>query len=248
MAANVLSQSGRSPRRRDKPRRGIARRLFKVTGYGLLGFLAALFLLVLVFRWVPLPTSAFILGHKWKGGKPEYTWVAWQYISEAMPIAVVAAEDQRFLDHRGFDFEAIKEAIKENRWRDKPRGASTLSQQVAKNLFLWHTSTWLRKGLETGLTVVIEICWPKKRILEVYLNVAQFGPRTFGVHAASRRYFGIPASRLDDRQAALLAAVLPSPGNYSLAPPSEFVRRRADQIQQQVRLMGGPAFLAPLNE
>ena len=242
-------RSGRPlTRRRQNPQRGFWRRLVRLLGWGVLGFVAALFLLLLIFRWIPIPTSAFILGHQWKGGRPEYTWVAWQHISATMPIAVVAAEDQRFLEHWGFDLEAIAEAIQENRWRAKPRGASTISQQVAKNLFLWHNSSWLRKGLETGLTVAIEICWPKRRILEVYLNIAQFGPRTFGVHAASRRYFDIPPSRLDGRQAALLAAVLPSPGNYSLAPPSEFVRQRADQIQQQVRLMGGPAFLAPLDE
>ncbi|MEJ2041349.1 MAG: monofunctional biosynthetic peptidoglycan transglycosylase [Desulfosarcinaceae bacterium] len=214
------------------------------------GGLAALMMLnllvIVLLRWVDVPFSAFMLWHKLGGKKVVYHWVDWNQISPAAPIAVVAAEDQNFPFHHGFDFGAIAEALEENRHRNRPRGASTLSQQVAKNLFLWSGGGWLRKGLEAYLTVVIETCWSKKRILEVYLNIAQFGPQIFGVDAASRTYFGIPPARLSSSQAALLAAALPSPDHYHLDPPSPYVRLRAHQIEQQVRLLGGPSYLASL--
>lgn len=247
MFRNDLFWSGHDPLRRQKPLPDRLRRIAKRLGLAVLGLAVALFLLILLLRWVPVPTSAFMLSHKLSGSRPEYNWVAWRHIAPTMPIAVVASEDQRFLEHGGFDYEAISKAMKENRWRARPRGASTISQQVAKNLFLWPKSSWLRKGLEAGFTVAIEVCWSKRRILEVYLNIAQFGPRTFGVDAASRLYFDVPPSRLDGRQAALLASVLPNPRNYSLTPPSPFVLQRSAEIQEQVALLGGPDYLASLN-
>lgn len=209
--------------------------------------LAHLFLIILL-RWVDVPVSAFMLWHRLAGRKTVYQWVDWNRISPAVPIAVVAAEDQNFTEHHGFDFEAISDALEENKHRRRPRGASTVSQQVAKNLFLWSGGGWLRKGLEACLTVAIETCWPKKRILEVYLNIAQFGPQIYGVDAASRTYFGVPPAGLSSTQAALLAAVLPSPSRYRLNPPSPYVSQRAADIDRQVQLLGGPAFLAPLND
>lgn len=215
-------------------------------GIGLAGIAAAVLLLIVLLRWLPVPTSAFMLEHRINGERAVHRWVPWSKISKTVPIAVVAAEDQRFPDHWGFDFDAIADALKANRRRSSPRGASTISQQVAKNLFLWPGKNWVRKGLEAVLTVGIELCWSKQRILEVYLNIAQFGPNTFGVAAAAHRYFGISAGRLNRRQAALLAAVLPDPADYSLSPPSSYVRQRAADIQEQVRLLGGPAYLAKI--
>jgi monofunctional biosynthetic peptidoglycan transglycosylase len=209
--------------------------------------MAHLFLIALL-RWVDVPISAFMLWHKLGGKKTHYHWVDWNQISPMAAIAVVTAEDQNFMNHRGFDFEAIADALEENKNRRRPRGASTLSQQVAKNLFLWSGGGWLRKGLEAYLTVVIETFWPKKRILEVYLNIAQFGPQIFGISAASQTYFNIPPARLSSTQAALLATVLPSPDRYRINPPSPYVQQRAAEIEHQIQLLGGPAFLAPLIE
>ena len=221
-------------------------------GKWIAGALAALLmvnlLVILLLRWTDVPLSAFMLWHKLDGKKTVYRWVDWNQIAPAASIAVVAAEDQNFTEHHGFDFKAISDALEDNKRRNRPRGASTLSQQVAKNLFLWSGGGWLRKGLEAYLTVAIETCWPKKRILEVYLNIAQFGPHVFGVDAASRAYFGIPAARLSSSQAALLAAVLPSPNHYRLKPPSTYVRQRASDIGRQVRLLGGPTYLSSLNK
>jgi len=207
---------------------------------GLAGFTLVL---ILVLRWVPVPFSAFMVGHFISGEKVAYDWVPLDRISRNMPIAVVAAEDQRFPDHWGFDFEAIADALEHNGKNKRLRGASTISQQVAKNLFLWPGRSWLRKGLEAGFTVGIELCWPKRRILEVYLNIAQFGPSTFGVGAASKRFFNRSADKLNSHQAALLAAVLPNPGRYKVAPPSSYVWQRAADIRQQVRRLGGPSYL-----
>lgn len=209
----------------------------------IVGFVMLLFLL----RWLPVPTSAFMLGHLLDGETCTYQWVPWSEITPAMAIAVIASEDQNFPFHWGFDFKAIKLAIEENQNRRTPRGASTISQQVAKNLFLWSGRSWLRKGLEAIFTVAIELAWPKQRILEVYLNVAQFGPGAFGIQAGSHHHFGIPQSRLTARQAALLAAVLPNPSGYRANPPSPYVARRAAFIQRQVHHLGGVTFLKRLS-
>ena len=159
---------------------------------------------------------------------------------------MVAAEDQRFPDHIGFDFVEIQEAL-EDQDEGKPlRGASTLSQQVAKNLFLWSGRDWIRKGLEAWFTVLLELCWPKQRILEVYLNIAEFGEYTFGVEAASQRFFKKPAAQLSTREAARLAAVLPNPQRYRVDQPSAYVLKRQRWIEQQMRQLGGTVFLERL--
>lgn len=228
----------------EKPDRcAAARTAARVAGYVLLATAALCLSTILLLRWVPTPTSAFMLWHRLGGDPVAYRWTPLQRIAPALPIAVVAAEDQRFPQHWGFDFEAIADAIEENQRRERPRGASTLSQQVAKNLFLWSGGGWARKGLEAGLTLAIEICWPKRRILEVYLNIAQFGPNVFGADAASRHYFNRPPSRLTLHQAALLSAALPNPRTHRISPPSAYVARRAAHIRHQVDLLGGPAYL-----
>ena len=217
-------------------------------GIVLSGLVMALLFVIMLLRWVPAPTSAFMLWHKLKGHPVEYHWVPLKNMSTAMPIAVVASEDQRFIDHWGFDFDAIAHAMNENHRRSRPRGASTISQQVAKNLFLWSGGSWVRKGLEAGVTVAIELCWPKRRILEVYLNIAQFGPNTFGADAASRRFFAISPAHLNGYQAALLASALPNPKTHRVSPPSPYVFQRAVDIQEEVRRLGGPAYLSSIEK
>lgn len=216
--------------------------------------LAVLLLLVttsiMVLRWIDPPTSAFMIRH-WilaeqpalGGRRVYYEWASLDQIPSVIKLAVIAAEDQRFPVHAGFDLVEIERAMQ--RWRDggRLRGASTLSQQTAKNLFLWPGSDWVRKGLEVPLTVLIELLWPKQRILEVYLNIAQFGPDTFGVGAASWRFFDRPVSTLGTAEAALLAAVLPNPMRYQVKSPSPQVRRKAAWIERQMHNLGGPAYL-----
>jgi monofunctional biosynthetic peptidoglycan transglycosylase len=159
-----------------------------------------------------------------------------------MALAVVAAEDQKFPEHFGFDFEAIADAIEEGEKGRRLRGASTISQQVAKNLFLWESRSYLRKGLEAYFTVLIEALWSKTRILEMYLNIAQFGDGIYGVNAAAQTYFNKPPSALTIRESALLAAVLPNPVRFKVPAPSSYVQGRARKIERQMRNLG-PSYL-----
>lgn len=205
---------------------------------------------VLAWRWMDPATTAFILQRKASeliaGGDARdvrHHWVDWQAISPYAGIAVIASEDQRFNEHWGFDLDSIQDAIEERNRGGRMRGASTITQQVAKNLFLWPGRSWVRKGLEAYFTVLIETFWPKQRILEVYLNIAQFGDKTFGVGAASRRFFGKRASQLSAREAALLAAVLPNPVDMRANRPSSYVRQRARWIERQMWRLGGPAYM-----
>jgi monofunctional biosynthetic peptidoglycan transglycosylase len=204
---------------------------------------AASIVLILQLRWFTPPTSAFMLQQRMAGVRVHYQWVPLERISPYAALAVISSEDQRFFDHWGFDLKAITKAIKENRSRSTPRGASTISQQVAKNLFLWPGKSYLRKGIESYLTLLMELLWPKERILEVYLNIAEMGRGVFGVEAAARRFFGKSAARLNMRQAATLAAVLPSPNHLSANRPSEYVQQRTWQIIRQMNALGGRAFL-----
>lgn len=200
--------------------------------------------LVAAGRHVPPPTSAFMLAERldgWLAGEPrriDHRWVDWACLPDALAVAVIAAEDQKFPTHHGFDFDQIGRALADARDGGRLRGASTLSQQTAKNLFLWRGQSWVRKMLEAGLTVAIEALWPKRRILEVYLNVAEFGPGVYGAGAAAERYFGKPAGRLEPAEAALLAAVLPSPGRFSVTSPSAYVRERQRAILRQMPAAG----------
>ena len=228
----------------------LARRILQAlaAAFGLLLLMSVL--LILTLRWVDPPTSAFMIRH-WLTAEPPadgkrrlyHEWVAADLIPPEVKLAVIAAEDQRFPAHAGFDLVELNKALASWRNGGSLRGASTLSQQTAKNLFLWPSSDWLRKALEAPLTLLIELLWPKQRILAVYLNIAQFGPDTYGVGAASWRFFDRPVSILGTQEAALLAAVLPNPLIYRVESPSPHVRRKAAWIEGQMRNLGGPAYL-----
>jgi monofunctional biosynthetic peptidoglycan transglycosylase len=203
-------------------------------------------------RWIDPPFTTFMatdrLRHVLDDGYAfSHDWRDWDAISKHAAVAVIAAEDQRFAFHRGFDFKQIDKALADRKRGRRVRGASTISQQVAKNLFLWRGQSWFRKGLEAGITVLIELCWSKQRVLEVYLNVAEFGPGTYGVQAASRRYFDKDAARLSRAEAALLAAVLPSPTRFKVQAPSRYLRGRQAWIQRQMSGLGGTSYLARLD-
>jgi monofunctional biosynthetic peptidoglycan transglycosylase len=242
------SEPASPPKRRSGNGRGLPALIRMALRGGLI--LGAVFLLVSValvlpWRWLAPPTSAFMLSAQWHADREiRHHWVEWQALSRYLPIAVVAAEDQKFPHHYGFDFESIAKATRER--RSRIRGASTITQQVAKNLYLWPGRSYVRKGLEAWLTVLIETLWSKRRILEVYLNIAEFGRGVFGAGAASQTFFRKPPDRLTLREAALLAAVLPSPQRMSAARPSAYVHRRAREIAGWVRKLGGPQYLSDL--
>lgn len=207
-------------------------------------------LVVLVLRFVPPPTSAMMLERQasaWLHGDTHFRlhqhWVPWRAMSAHLPLAMVAAEDQKFPFHHGFDLDSIQSAIDAADEGTRLRGASTISQQTAKNLFLWSGRSFVRKGLEAWFTVLIEWTWPKQRILEVYLNIAEFGDGMYGVGAASAAYFHVTPAQLSAAQAARLAAVLPSPRRLHVDRPSAYVQRRTDWILRQMRQLGGPAYL-----
>ena len=223
---------------------GVMRRLRRwVVGLVLVGLLGSAALVGLL-RWVDPPYSAVMLQRLASEGAPqEQRWVDLDDVDPNMALAVVAAEDQRFPDHWGFDTAEIVAAVERHLEGGQLRGASTISQQVARNLFLWQGRSFVRKGLEVWFTALIEVLWPKRRILEMYLNFAETGERRFGVAAASRHYFGITPDRLGQQRAALIAAVLPNPVRYRVDRPSEYVIGRRDWILQQMRNLGGPAYL-----
>jgi len=206
---------------------------------------------VLCLRWLPPVTSAVMIERRleWlmQGGEHpplRYQWVAWQAISPEMALAVVAAEDQKFFQHHGFDLDAIAETVERARKGHRLRGASTISQQVVKNLFLWSGRSYLRKGLEAYGTILVELLWPKERILEVYLNIAEFGDGVYGVGAATKAFMARSPARLTRGEAALLAAVLPSPRRFSVRQPSPYVLERRQWIKQQMGQLGGLALIA----
>lgn len=206
---------------------------------------------IALFSVLPVPFSAVMAERQisaWFSGNFGYVahsdWVSMDEISPWMGLAAIAAEDQKFPQHWGFDVAAIEKALSHNeRHENRIRGASTLSQQTAKNLFLWDGRSWVRKGLEAGLTLGIETVWSKRRILTVYLNVAEFGEGVFGVEAAAQRYFHKPASRLTMAESALLAAVLPNPLRFKADAPSGYVRNRQAWIMRQMRQLGGEGFM-----
>ena len=190
---------------------------------------------MLALRLFNPPTSAFMERFERSSGRSGvYLWVDWEDISPQLPLAVMAAEDQRFPKHFGIDLEQIRDALQANENRATPRGASTITQQTIKNLFLTPDRSYMRKATEAWLAIWMELLVPKKRILEIYLNVAQLGPREFGAEAASRRHFGITAASLSARQSALLAASLPTPSVSSPGEPSEYLFGRADFLLDQM--------------
>jgi monofunctional glycosyltransferase len=229
-------------------------RLVRSVAKVLLGLIAFSFVLVIFFKFFPpwfTPLMAYRSLEAIFAGEDShiyYEWTPYEKISPEAAIAVVAAEDQIFPKHWGFDVREIKKAVEENKVRKQPRGASTISQQVAKNVFLWNGRSYFRKGLEAYFTLLIELIWGKERILEMYLNVAEMGNRTFGVQAASQRFFNVPADKISRKQAAVLAAVLPNPQRFSVQKPSSYVRTRTSFIVRQVRQLGGPSYLKDLRK
>ena len=236
------------------PQRGrVAVRLLKWFLVVLLAWLLLTATPVLLLRWLRPLTSALMLeaaAQAWAaqdhGYRTDFEWVSLEQISPHAAIAVIASEDQLFPFHAGFDFDSIREAVRESERGRRLRGASTISQQVAKNLFLWSRHSLVRKGLEAYFTVLIETLWPKERILEMYLNVAQFGNGVYGVQAAAERFWHKPARRLTSADAALLAAVLPNPLRLHADRPSRYVLSRRDWILDQMRMLGGPEYLRAL--
>ncbi|VEI57142.1 monofunctional biosynthetic peptidoglycan transglycosylase [Pasteurella multocida] len=201
--------------------------------------------LTLLFRFVPIPFSSYMAQQKVShilqrdfSYDLNYQWVSIDDIAWQMQLAVIASEDQRFPYHEGFDWKAIKNALKHNQKTQKRlRGGSTISQQTAKNLYLWHGRDWIRKGIEVPVTFMLETLWDKKRILEVYLNIAEFGPGIFGIEAASRYYFKKSAKQLLHSEAALLAAILPNPMLFKADRPSAYVRQKQQHILHQMSLL-----------
>ncbi len=224
----------------------LIRTLPRVLLYSVVGALVMTLLLVVPLRWVDPAGSAFMLqnlfaelGHERRDGVTvRHQWVPLEEIAPAMRLAAVAAEDQHFPYHRGFDTGAVREAVAEALRGGRLRGASTISQQVAKNLYLWHGRSLFRKGVEAWFTVFIELFWSKDRILEVYLNIAEWDAHLYGVEAASQHYFSKPAATLTPHEAALLAAVLPNPKRFRVDAPTAYVRQRQQWILRQMRSLG----------
>lgn len=224
--------------------------LFRWLAIALASLLALCVLVVLLLRWLAPPSSAFMLEARyqaWRAGDAgyatHYQWVDLEQISPQAALAVIASEDQLFPFHAGFDFKSIRAAVQHNASSRRVRGASTISQQLAKNLFLWSGRSYLRKGLEAGFTLLIEWLWPKERILEVYLNTAEFGRGVYGVQAAARQFFHKDASRLNRADSALLAGVLPAPLRMHPDAPSAYLRSRQAWIEQQMAGLGGTSYL-----
>ena len=240
-------------------KKGWRRRVVRWFATGLVAAFLATALPVVAMRWMDPWYSAFMLDAALDASRQgkakyqtDYRWVDLEQISPHAAVAVIASEDQLFPYHTGFDFKSIREAIRANerqaaRKRPRLRGGSTITQQVAKNLFLWSGRSYLRKGLEAYFTLLIELTWPKERILEVYLNIAQFGDGIYGVEAAAQRFWRKPAARLDRYEAATLAAVLPNPLRLRANAPSPYVQMRRDQILAQMRGLGGAAYLDELD-
>lgn len=205
----------------------------------LLLLIALILLPVILLKWVPPPTTAFMLESPTK--PVQYHWVPASRIAAVARKAVVAAEDQKFPTHNGFDVEAMEKAYAHNKKSKRKRGASTISQQTAKNVFLWSGGGYFRKGVEAGITLLIENIWGKDRILEMYLNIAEFGPGIYGVEAASQAYFHKPAAQLTANEAARLAAVLPSPRRWKVNAPGAYVQKRVSWIMGQMGYGHGPS-------
>jgi monofunctional biosynthetic peptidoglycan transglycosylase len=222
-AAKPKAQANEAAAATVKPRLWL-----RVIGWVAAGLLAAVLLSVLYVRFLPPPMGVYMLSERMRLGSLQRQWVPLSGMSVNLPLSVVAAEDANFCLHYGFDFEAIRDAFSDDSRR---RGGSTISQQVAKNVYLWHGRTWLRKGLEAGFSGLIELTWPKRRIVEVYLNVAEFDEGVFGAAAAAQHYFGVTPDKVSATQAARLAAVLPSPKKSSAGKPSAYIRKRAAQIR-----------------
>lgn len=214
--------------------------ILKISLFLVLAFFVTSVGAVLWYRWFPVRVTPLMVirameGNDSLGWQWRHEWVDLQSMSPNLPLAVMASEDQRFLQHQGFDFEAIREAVDEARSGGRRRGASTISQQTAKNVFLWPSSSWLRKGFEVYFTVLIEHCWSKQRIMEVYLNSIEMAPGIYGAEAVAQAHFHRSAIKLRRTDCARIAATLPNPLRMSSAAPSRYVKRRTRQILRQMR-------------
>lgn len=241
-----------SAKKQKAPQSKISR-LLKITGCSMMAVAVFTVALVLSLRWIPPPTTAFILEKKLetyisKKKQPaiHYRWIGRESISPHMLLAVIAAEDQKFPYHWGFDFESILNAVEKNQKGGRLRGASTITQQTAKNLFLWSGRSYVRKGLEAYFTILLELLLTKNRILEIYVNVAEFGVGTYGVYAAAVTLLKKRPSQLTRREAAILAAALPNPRRLSGNNPSPYVRERGLWIERQMEQLGGISYLGSL--
>lgn len=213
-------------------RGGLGRMVRAVVLAGLIVFVAAPVALVLVYRFVPPPITFLMVQRLFEGHGLDRRWVPLSRISPSLVRAVMAGEDARFCEHHGFDLNAIQKAMAANEAGRKLRGGSTISQQTAKNIFLWPSRDWVRKGLEAWFTVLIEVGWGKERIMEVYLNSIEWGPGVYGAEAAAQRNFHVPASRLTPEQSARLAAIVPKPLSWKAATPGRYVQRRSGAISR----------------
>jgi len=239
--------------KRSKGRKkSLWKRMLGAVAYVVMGWLALTIATVLLFRFLPLPLSALMVEREvtsWFSGPAHeihHRWVPLEAIHPNMGLAVIAAEDQNFAEHFGFDWKAIEKALAHNERSKRKRGASTLSQQTAKNVFLWESRSWVRKGFEVYFTLLIELEWSKKRILEVYLNSVEFGDGIYGVEAASQHFFHKPAKALRPGEAALLAAVLPNPHRFKAGAPSGYIRGRQEWILRQMGNFGGADYIKQL--
>lgn len=221
--------------------------------YAVLFAIVLSILLVLPLRWVNPPFTSFMAIRQleaWQSGQDpfliDYEWRYWNQISPELLLALIAAEDQKYPDHFGFDTQSMRRALLNWQQTGKLHGASTISQQVAKNLYLWSGRSFVRKALEAYFTMLLEICLEKKRILEIYVNIAEFGNGIYGAESASIRYFGKPARRLTETQAAQLAAVLPNPKEFRADRPSVYIKRRSLWIRRQMAQLGGILYLQKL--
>lgn len=214
----------------------------------IIGFVLLSIILIFAMRWVDPFGSMLMLQRKishWNMPQ-QRIWKDWNEISDNIKIAVIAAEDQNFANHWGFDFKAINRALKHNKNNKKIHGASTITQQVAKNIFLWSSRNWIRKGLESWFTVWIELIWSKQRTLEIYLNSIEWGEGIYGIEAASRHYFNVSADQLTPHQASLLAATLPNPRKWSPINPSDNLQKKSEWIRTQMNNLGGRNYLKKL--
>lgn len=237
----------------DKNSKNFLRKAFKLLAATFLSFLYVSLLLVLLLKWTNPPTSSFMLQReiiaRWNDNSNfnlKYQWADWKDISPYVKVAAITSEDQRFAEHWGLDINAIQEAIEEHQKGESLRGASTITQQVAKNLFLWSGQSFIRKGIEAYFALVIELLWSKRRILEVYLNIAEFGDGVYGVKAASKTYFNTQPANLDMVQSALMVTALPSPRRYNLADPSPYMISRRNWILQYMFYLGNTDYLDKL--
>ena len=201
---------------------------------------------VLIYKWFSPPVTLHMVERRAKAGQEDksnprivYEFIELEEMSPQVPLAVMAAEDQLFMVHDGFDYKAMKGAFQKNRKSKRIAGGSTISQQVAKNVFLWHGRSYLRKLVEAYFTMLIELFWSKHRIMEVYLNIAEMGDKVFGIEAAARKYYKVPAKKLTSQQAAMIASVLPNPIKYSVKNPTRLISKKRRVVLRNMRQMGG---------